>query len=252
MPNDEAVGSLSTPLVVVIGEGPSDIQYLESPLKAYYSLKYGTKCKLIPLSDVTGMPHYTDEEIMKVFPTLVQNELAASKHKINEEVAKNIKEIIHIIDIDEAFIDDSLIKEKKEKDKFFYTREGIEYWNPSIVKERNERKRRRIKLLRDRKTIEVFNYDIPYTILFFSINIDDFHYEDALNWSMEQKNAQAALFARTNYYTKSKEERIAFFKSMFSKNPDGFPSTIEEAWDYVSKDNNCLKICSNVIYKIKD
>ena len=252
MPNDETTESFSTPLVVVITEGGSDIQYLESPLKAYYSLKYGTKCKLVPLSDVTGMPHYTDEEIMGVFPTLVENELAASRHKIDKEVAKNIKEIIQIIDIDEAFIDNSLIRENKEKDKFFYTREGIEYWNPSIVKERNERKQRRIKLLRDRKTIDVFEREIPYTILFFSINIDDFHYEEALNWSTDQKNEQAARFARTYYYTKSKEERIAFFKSLFSKNPDEFPSTIEEAWDYVSRDNNCLKTCSNVIYKIKD
>ena len=253
MPNDETPGSFSTPLVVVIGEGSSDVQYLEPPLKAYYSKKYGVKCKLITISDVTSDPNYTDEQLMDLLPGFIEGELKRPINKIDKEIAKNIKEIIQIIDIDEAFIDDSLIKEDKSKKDFFYTRSGIEYKDIKVVIERNKRKKNRIAMLRNMRTVNVFDYNIPYSFLFFSINIDDFHYPNALNWSQEEKNKQAALFARTNYYGKSDDEKIEAFKLLFDKNnPIDFPNSIDEAWDYVSRDNNCLKTCSNVIYKIKD
>ena len=211
------------------------------------------KCKLIAISDVTSDPNYTDEQLMGLLPGFIKGELNSPVNKINEDMADNIKEIIQIIDLDEAFIDDTLITENKAKDKFFYTRNGIEYKNIEIVKERNHRKQNRIAMLRTIKTVEIFDREIPYTFLFFSINIDDFHYSNALNWSQEEKNRQAALFARTNYYGKSDDEKIETFKLLFKKkNPIDFPDNIDEAWDYVSRDNNCLKTCSNVIYKIKD
>lgn len=252
MPSEEITGSFSTPLIVVIGEGPSDIQYLEPPLKAYYSKKYGVKCKLITISDVTSDPNYTDAQLMDLLPAFIEGELKRPINKIDKEIAANIKEIIQIIDIDEAFIDDSLIREDKTKDKFFYTRNGIEYKNIETVKERNRRKQNRIAMLRTTETVNVFGYDIPYTLLFFSINIDDFHYPNALNWTQEKKNLQAAMFARRNYYSKDDDAKIETFKALFDKNPTDFPNNIQDAWDYVSRDNNCLKTCSNVIYKIKE
>ncbi len=252
MPNDESIESFSTPLIVVIGEGSSDVSYLEPPLKAYYSKKFGIKCKLITISDVTSDPNYSDDQLMALLPGFIEGELKRPINKIDKNIAANIKEIIQIIDIDEAFIDDSLIKENEDKKEFFYTNTGIEYKNLNAVKERNQRKQKRVDLLRATTTVNVFGYDIPYSFLFFSINIDDFHYENALNWTKEEKNRQAALFARRNYYSKDDDEKIEVFKSLFKKNPSNFPDDAQEAWDYVSKDNNCLKTCSNVIHKIKD
>ena len=252
MPSEEITGSFSTPLIVVIGEGSSDVAYLEPPLKAYYSKKYGMKCKLITISDVTSDPNYTDAQLMDLLPAFIEGELKRPINKIDKEIAANIKEIIQIIDIDEAFIDETLIKEDKDKKEFFYTRNGIEYKSIEIVRERNQRKQNRISMLRVKETVNVFGYEIPYTFLFFSINIDDFHYSNALNWTQEEKNRQAALFARRNYYSKDDDAKIETFKALFDKNPTDFPNNIQDAWDYVSRDNNCLKTCSNVICKIKE
>lgn len=240
-----------TPLIIAIGEGDSDESYLNLPLNAFFHDKYGARCKIIHISDVTGDPFLTEEEFEKLFPSFVENSLKDPKNKIDSNVAKNIKEIVHIIDIDEAFIGDELIHEDASKNSFHYERDGIYYKVPDLVKERNERKRYRILYLLEQTTINIFELDIPYSLYFYSVNIDDFHQENALNWDQDRKNKEAALFER-KYFAKSEQGRIKLFLSLFEKtNPSDFPNGLLKSWQYISENNNSLKRCSNAFLIIK-
>lgn len=239
-----------TPLVIAICEGFSDEPYLNYPLNAYFKSRYGTTCKVIRISDVTGDPNLTEEEFIKLFPTFVESELTDSKNKIDKDVAKNIKEIVHIIDIDEAFIENDLIH-KDETKHFYYSREGIYSDNVDDVIERNLRKQGRIQHLLSLRSIDIFHLDIPYSLYFYSINIDDFHNENALNWDEKQKNKAAAIFER-KYILKTQEGRIKLFIELFQKNnPKDFPNGLDKTWEYISINNNSTKKCSNVVLIIK-
>lgn len=239
-----------TPLVIAICEGPSDESYLNYPLNAHFKSRYGTTCKVIRISDVTGDPNLTDEEFVKLFPTFVESELKDPKNKIDNNVAKNIKEIVHIIDIDEALIEDTLIHKDITK-HYYYSRDGIYSNDVDDVKERNARKQTRINHLLSLRCINIFDLDIPYSLYFYSINIDDFHNENALNWDEEQKNRAAAIFER-KYISKTDKGRIKLFTELFEKNnPVGFPVGLKNTWEYIFMDNNSIKKCSNAILIIK-
>lgn len=236
------INNYRTNFVIAIVEGGSDAGYLTQPLNAYFKVKYGASCKTILISDLTSDPYLTDEEFSKL-SIFVESELSDSRNKFDKEVARNIIEVVHIIDIDEAFISDDLIHEDKTKSKYYYTREGIYYHNPEDVKERNNRKLRRVRYLLSLNKINLFGYEIDYSIYFYSINIDDFHGFE-LNITTEEKNKHASEFER-DYIKKSDEGKIKKFLKTFDNNPSDFPINLKDTWEYIIINNNSLKPCSN-------
>lgn len=249
---DEVFDTYSVPIVAVVVEGPTDGQYLYEPLEAFYRSKYGSTCRIAKIRDVTSDPNVLDSNFLNELENRIEDELSNSKNKIDSNVAVMIREIVHIIDIDEAFIEDSLIVEDLEKDDFYYTREGIRFNSVNSVISRNRRKAQRVKILVKTKELTIFERTIPYSIYFFSVNIDDFHFDDSLNLTDDEKARKSALLRR-QYLTKSKLGRIKMFRRLFKNiNPVDFPHSFDGSWDYIQKDNNSLKRCSNSILIIGD
>ena len=250
MPDDYF--SFSVPIVVAVIEGPSDRRYLKQPLEAYYRSKHGATCRLVPVRDLTGDPTVDDTNFIEELRGNIEEELRGHGNNIDSDVAVMITEVVHVIDIDEAFISTDLITKDPSCHSFFYTREGIRHVSNNPVIRRNERKQNRISTLLSMSTIKLYDRDIPYSLFFYSVNIDDFHYDDALNWDDETKNKKAAEFERKYIIKKSNEGKIKLFKKTFeNRNPDDFPDTFSDTWDYIRINNNSLKQCSNVFLLVK-
>lgn len=250
MPNE--YDSYTVPIVVAIIEGGSDKKYLKQPLEAYFRDKYGKTCKLIPVTDLTSNPDIKDEDFIKTLIGGVETKLRSKENMVDEDVAVMISEVVHIFDIDEAYIDEDHIYIDSDHPSFFYTREGIRHISKNPVIQRNERKQRRIEELLSMSTINLFGMDFPYSVYFYSVNIDDFHYDDALNWDEETKNKKAAEFERQYLTKNSYKGKVKMFLKLFEKNnPSDFPTTHNDTWNYIKCDNNSLKKCSNVFLIIK-
>lgn len=239
--------SFSVPIVVVVLEGSSDKRYLKQPLESHFRDKYGKTCKLVAVTDLTSDPDITDEEFFPQLRKSIEVGLSSKDNMINEDVAVMITEVVHVFDIDEAYIDSDHIIEDESKDIFFYTREGVRFNRKSDVEKRNERKQRRIEFLLSQSEIMLFDKTFPYSIYFYSVNIDDFHNEDALNLDIDTKNKKAAEYERKYLLKKSPKGKVKMFLKTFeTTNPEDFPQTLNETWEYIQKDNNSLKKCSNV------
>ena len=238
--------SYTFPIVVVAVEGSSDNKYLTVPLRAFFKERYGSDCKMVQVRDVTSDKDILNDDFLKELSNRIEDELKSPRYKIDYDVAFMIKEIVHIFDIDEAFIGNSHIYEDDSHEEFFYTREGIYYKSKQAVIDRNTLKVNRTRKLIANTELELFNLKIPYRAYYFSVNIDDFHFDNSLNLDDETKNKQAAELQR-EYLKKSDQGKIKKFKKIFEdRNPADYPSSYIESWDYVQKDNNSLNRCSNV------
>ena len=248
----EALYSFDVPIVVVIIEGASDKRYLKEPLEAYYRKKHGHTCKIVTVRDVTGDPNVNDNTFVSEMVTRIELGLSDRENMIDNDVAVMITEVVHVFDIDEAFVDDDLIVENENCDNFTYSRKGISYKSKQAVISRNKTKRGRIETLLKMKEITLFGKTFPYQVFFYSVNIDDFHHDDALNWDADTKNKRAAEFERQYFIERSQEGKIKKFLQIFkNNNPEDFPETFEETWDYIKVDNHSLNKCSNVFLIIK-
>lgn len=239
--------SFTYPIIVVVLEGKSDITYLRLPLEAYYQDKYSSKCKLIAVRDVTSDPSISDDNFIFDFQKRIECALSDAEHKMDHNVALMIKEVVHIFDIDSAYVSEDKIYLDKDKTQFFYSRDGISFNNPNLVIKRNKTKQYRISSLLNLNTIHIFDRDIDYKPYYFCINIDDFHVEEGLNLTQEEKNKHAAFYVRENYIGKSNKGKVRAFLKLFNKvNPEDIPLSFSETWTYIQVNNNSLKKCSNV------
>ena len=114
---------------------------------------------------------------------------------------KRIAKIIHIVDLDGAYIPDENIlpyaPERANRDSPFYdaSRAVIETSDVAGIIDRNERKRRNLDYLQSLSEIKIRTKKIPYEIYFFSSNMDHFIHHDANVGSGKKKLADT--FMRT-------------------------------------------------------
>lgn len=235
-------------LVIALCEGKTDIPYLNIPLDAYFQDKYGAKCKIVSIGgDVTSDLSIDDCDYIKIVSDYIEEKLGDSKNKIDCDIAKNIKEIVHIIDIDQAYISEDKMTVDPEVEGFLYTRQGTISNSKNKIKERNANKIKNINKLLSTKTLNIFGSEIPYSLYFYSVNIDDFYNENALNLSSSDKARLAALFERRYLLKQTNKGKVKLFLDLIkNNNPDNFPNNLKESWDYITFDNHSLLKCSNV------
>ena len=161
------------------------------------------------------------------------------KNFFDEEkvMPKDLSEIIQIVDIDGAYIPDAAVTEgvnPKGANKIYYDNKIIICSNIGSILKRNECKRENLDYLSSLTTIKVKQKTIPYSVYYFSSNLDHFLHHDA-NLDYRMKCDLADTFAR-NYIG----------------NPDGFVNDIcgdpgavtnmsyTESWNYIRQGINSL------------
>ena len=155
----------------------------------------------------------------------------------NHFKARDVQQIIHLVDMDGAFVNDSAIIEDTTKDKFIYTFENIIAPNRQKAIERNERKRENLNILSSRTAV-MWN-SIPYKIYYMSCNLDHVLH-DKPNVTDEEKKVNSLTF--NDKYYNDIDAFVRFIReSTFSQCTD-----YKDSWDYIKRNNHSLERNSNL------
>lgn len=144
-------------------------------------------------------------------------------------------EIIHLVDMDAAFVSEDKIYEDKSTNKFIYKEDGIYTNSIQNVIERNKRKKRLLNLLVS--TNKVYR-SVPYRVFYFSCNL-----EHVLHNKIEVQDEFKMKYARD-------------FQDKYIDDLDGFINLIcnstftvdkeyKDSWEFIKKDNNSIKRFTN-------
>jgi len=157
--------------------------------------------------------------------------------------AKDFLEIVHLVDLDGAFIDDEQVQIKTGKEKAdpknsskpYYAKEYIYCNSPENIKKRNKRKRR---ILDKMILLSKIWRSIPYSTYYFSCNLDHVIHNNA------------------NMFDCDKYAYANKFEDKFANNPHGVIEFLQneeiaiamdysESWNFVKTGTNSLKRSTN-------
>ena len=144
-------------------------------------------------------------------------------------------EVVLLVDMDGVFIDNASYQNNSDHSKPYYNKDKILYNNPDKLIKSHENKRKNLSRLV--LLSKVFR-TIPFSVYFFSCNLDHVICGDA-NLTKVLKHKEAVKFDME--YKNNPAGFITFF------NTDDIitGSNYKDSWDYIKKDNNSLKRCSN-------
>ena len=153
----------------------------------------------------------------------------------NHYTKADFKRIIHIADMDGAFVPDQCIVEDPQAKEVIYSETTITARNKTIIQERNTQKSQHIRALYARKTI----WDVPYQMFYMSCNLDHVLY-NKLNSTDEEKEDDAYTFARK--YRAAPEAFLEFIcESDFSVMTD-----YKASWKYIQEELHSLERHTNL------
>ena len=156
---------------------------------------------------------------------------------------KDITEIIQIVDVDGVYIPDAAVVEginPTGTNRPYYSEETIICSNVAHITKRNECKRENLDYLSSLTTIKVKQKTVPYSIYYFSSNLDHFLHHDA-NIPYQVKCALADTFAK-NYIGDPEG---------FVEEISGDPGAVKgmsfvESWNYIREGLNSLQRHTNL------
>ena len=210
-------------VVLVIVEGPSDEEALGPVLNNYFdkdrvyvhthhgdiTTEKGNKC-----SNIISKVNECVKQCMRQYPFK----------------RSDFKRIIHVVDMDGAFIPDNAIVEYKP----IYTEEIIRTNHPEGIVKRNAQKRENINRLIPTSIIG----NIPYQIYYMSSNLDHVLY-NKLNSTDVEKESDANDFA-----IKYKDDLIGF-KSFIQESDFSVNQDFMDSWNYIKQGNHSLERHTN-------
>lgn len=266
-------------IVVFLVEGESDKIALELPLSSLIDEKYPEYQIRFLLQErqvtqtgdeveVVDMDDYEDEEedlideveyeyggdiTTSYFVTPLNIESKITNRFIKPAIKKEgiypkkIAKVIHIVDLDGAYIpDDNVVpytEEHRNFEKPFYDGDNgrIEVADVTAIIERNKRKRENLDYLLSLsgQKIKIATKSIPYEIYFFSSNLDHFISNDANIVSGKKKLADRFL---KSYGLDVEDFSRYFFEAEGSIGHMGY----EESWNFIRESTNSVQRYTNI------
>ena len=217
-------------VVMILLEGCTD----EEALGTFF-VDYFTNDKVITnvlFTDITSENSSKPTTIKAKVGNSIKEKLKQSKLNIRDVI-----EVIHIVDMDGAYIDDAYIYIDPEQTTFRYDETGIYCKDKTKVSNRNHRKRQNIETL-GRNTSGICN-GISYHIYYMSCNL-----EHVLHGIIAApKNMKSELAARfANEYGDNLEKFLGFIKnSNFSVN-----DSYEKSWEFITEGLHSLERHTNL------
>lgn len=182
----------------------------------------------ITRGDLTSHPSSKTSNILEKITSIVK-EFSGRIFK-----PKDFAEVIHLVDTDGAFISKEFVM-YDSTDAPVYESSCIKTQYVEYIQNRNEQKTAILRKLIDTKT--VWN-TIPYSIYFFSCNLDHVLYNEP-NLSKEEKNVNSDQFER------SYSENPLEFLSLINSDDICIKGTYKETWDFIQDDINSLNRFTN-------
>ena len=221
-------------VVLVIVEGPSDDTALGVMLNQIYD-----KDKVyvhIMHGDITTREGVRSDNIVSKIGDEVRKYA-----KANHYTAKHFKQIIHIVDMDGAYIPNGNVVMDAERDEIFYADDGIYTSDPQGIMVRNKQKSDNLYRLRETRQI----WQVPYRVYYMSCNLDHVLHNKR-NSTDEEKETDAYIFAKK--YKNDVKGFINFIcHSDFSVDGD-----YKESWAYIEEGLNSIDRHTNFGICIKN
>ncbi len=189
--------------------------------------------------------HVINQDITADFNSNCQNIIRKIDGQVKKFLSQNnglkktdIKEIIHLVDTDGAFIKEDLIVEDLDQEKTFYTNNSIVTNKRDLIVERNERKAGILNKLYQTSHIG----KIGYKVYFFSCNLEHVLH-DCPNVTYEKKSAYSYEFV-DKYVGEEKQ-----FVDFLCNNDFTTPGDYKETWQFIKEDCNSLnRYCNFHLY----
>lgn len=216
-------------IVFVIVEGSSD----DEALGVFFNRLFDKNAVYVEIThgDITSDFSVKPENIASRIGNLVKNYAKANHYKVTD-----FQNVIHLIDMDGAYIPESAVKQDETAEKARYTTEHIFTEKPEQLILRNKRKRENVDKI---SNLHKVWGSIPYRAYYMSANLDHVLY-DKLNSTDEDKEKDAFLFAK--YYKDHLQEFLIFIAcSEFSVQGD-----FKETWEYIKKEKHSLERHTNL------
>lgn len=215
-------------IVLVIVEGESEADALEFALAQL--CRFNQVVFQIIHSDITTERGNTSQTIRAAVGNRVKQYLR------NYHFKKTIlQEIIHLVDMDGAYVPDENIVADASAVKPFYTPSEIRSQNPKGIACRNAQKRDNLNVLC--ATPRLLD-SIPYRVFYMSSNLDHVLYGKQNN-NPDQKCSDAHRFSM-----KYKDD-LEGFKTFFCDSDFSVKMDYPESWDYIKQELHSLERHTN-------
>lgn len=216
-------------IVFIIVEGPSD----KTVIGTLFNRIYDSSRVYVHVMhrDITTEMRVTPHNIL----SKLGNELKKYRNS-NHFSNSDFQEVIHIVDMDGAYIPNTCIIENPEAKKPIYSTGSIETKNVNNIVNRNAQKRSNLELL---YTSDKLCKTIPYRIFYMSCNLDHVLY-GKLNSSNEEKENDAYNFAERY------KNNVGEFKRFIASSDFSVVMGYRESWEFIKLDNNSLKRYTNL------
>lgn len=216
-------------IVFIIVEGPSDDEALGVILNRLYDKN--TVHVEITHGDITSESLVKPGNIAAKIGDLVRGYARANHYK-----ATDFQEVIHLIDMDGAYVPENAIVEDTDAEKPFYTTAEIRTARPAQMITRNKRKCENINRICFMSKVWG---TVPYTAYYMSSNLDHVLY-NKLNSQDDAKERDAFAFAKK--YKDHLDEFLVFISgSDFSVCGD-----FRESWEYIKMGKHSLERHTNL------
>ena len=215
-------------IVFIIVEGPSD----DTALGTLFHRMYDQNTTFVHIMhrDITAEHGVTPENILARLGNEVRA-YARSNHFTN----KDFQEIIHIVDLDGAYIPDSFISENVSVSKTVYSESGITARSAEKIAARNRQKRQNLNKLYTCPQL----WKIPYRVFYMSCNLDHVLY-NKLNSSDKEKENDASVFA-LQY-----RDHIDAFRAFIADSDFSISTDYKKSWEFIQTRTKSLKRHTNL------
>lgn len=223
MPKRKKNGRRKRIPILYLVEGESDKVALEE----FISILYGDvdpayKVVVIPANgDITADIGVNSHNIGKRVTEIINE--TSSSHCLEPE---DITRVIQIVDIDGAFVDESVVCEGDTK-KTIYLDDSIVVNNKQKIIERNRHKSDNLNYLAGQRTIKVGTRIVPYSIYYFSCNLDHYLHNNA---NLEQDEKIRAAREKWENYACFPDKYEGLFKE---ENVAAIDMTYKQSWQYI-------------------
>lgn len=215
-------------IVFVIVEGPTDNDALGLVFEHFFKDK--EVYVHIVHGDITTRTGINNANILKAVVEEIKG-YASNMHL----TSKDFQEIIHIVDMDGAFVDNTKVVEDITKEEVYYSETEIRTKDKLGIENRNMQKRENLNKMTAKNKI----WNIPYSVHYMSCNLDHVLY-NKLNSTDEEKEQDAFDFA------KRFEEDLQGFLKFISTSDFSVQGTYVDTWQFIKEETHSLERHTNL------
>lgn len=215
-------------IIFVIVEGPSD----EEALGVILSRVFDRSQVYVHIlhCDITTERGTNVTNILSKVGNEIKGFMVSNRYRPND-----FKRIIHIVDTDGAYVNNSCVVADLNHPRPYYTPELILTANKQGIERRNQQKSTNLSKLFSCSSIR----GVPYQVFYMSSNLDHVLY-DRQNSDDDEKERNSLQFA------KAYRDDVAGFLNWISCSDFSVMTGYYESWDYIKQSTHSLERHTNI------